>query len=130
MTEKIRLPHLPFLPFARRVAGDQPLWWDLPEASRKAEWSASRFTHTCGGVMTAVDLGEILGVSRKTITRYVRDGIPWVSAEDLCDQIGVHPKEVWNDYYFILYDYELMFEVESKIDDLVDDKIMDKIGGQ
>ncbi len=126
---KLKLPNLPFRPFALKLAGDQQLMLDLPKADQAAALYASRLTHRYGGLMTTVDLAAFCCVDPNMIKRWFKHGIRWTRAEDLCDQLGFHPVEVWPDYYQLLADAEYEFVVGMKDDDLVDDKIMEKIGG-
>lgn len=113
--QQLKLPRLPFNPLARVIAGDQPLWYELPEHSRYAEMRAARHSYDVGGVMTNVDIGAILGITRKSVERYMKAGIPFRTAEDFCDRIGVHPKNVWSDYYSIISDAEWDAAVEFEI---------------
>ena len=42
-------------------------------------------------------LAELLGVSRRAVSRWAMSGVPLRSAEDACDRLGIHPCEVWGD---------------------------------
>lgn len=127
---KLKLPNLPFRPLALKFAGDQELLQDLPLADQRSALSASRLTHRYGGYMTITDLSDLCGVATNIISRWFRNGVPWIRGENLCDKYGFHPVEVWPDYYQLLADAEYEFAVGMKEDDLVDDKIMEKLGGK
>jgi len=48
-----------------------------------------------GGCVKAEELAQLLGVSRKTITRWSRIGIPLQSADQLATRLGYNPIAVW-----------------------------------
>jgi len=126
---KLCLPNLPFRPLVMKRIGDQRLMMDLPVEDRRQELRNSRLNNRYGGIVTITDLAELFGTDTHSIARWFKIGVRWNMAEDLCDRIGLHPAEVWPDYYGLLADAELEFEISMKDDDLVDDKIMEKIGG-
>jgi hypothetical protein len=63
--------------------------------------------------VTHRQIAEVFGVTRRTIDRYCRDGIPLFNAETICDHIGVHPSEVWPDYHERALAYQ---EARAEID--------------
>jgi hypothetical protein len=127
---KLILPNLPFRPLALKCAGEWPLMMDLPKQDQRSMLRNARLNNSCGGVITIVDLADRLSTDHHSISRWFKHGVRWHIGEDLCDRIHVHPVEVWPDYYRLLADAELEFELGMQVDDLVDDKIMEKIGGQ
>lgn len=126
---KLRLPNLPFRPLVMKRIGDQRLMMDLPVEDRRQELRNSRLNNRYGGIVTITDLAELFGTDTHSIARWFKIGVRWNMGEDLCDRIGLHPAEVWPDYYGLLADAEYEFAIGMKEDDLVDDRIMEKIGG-
>lgn len=53
------------------------------------------YSDPTGGCVKAEELARLLGVSRKTITRWTRDGIPVQSADQLATRLGYNPIAVW-----------------------------------
>lgn len=114
--KKLPLPNLPFRPLALKRAGDQRLLMDLPEADQRKELNNARMHNRYGGFMTLNDLSDLFGSNPATLRRWFKIGVRWTLAEDLCDRMGVHPVEVWPDYYRILADIELEFGKEVSLD--------------
>jgi hypothetical protein len=44
-------------------------------------------------------IAEHVGLSSRTICRYVRDGIPLARADDIACRFGVHPSAIWPDWF-------------------------------
>lgn len=124
---KLKLPNLAFRPLALKLAGDQRLLIDVPKKDRMAELYSARLTHRYGGYLTNTDLSELCCVATNVVARWFRNGVRWERGEDLCDQFGIHPVEVWPEYYQILADVQFEFVLGCKNDDLIDDKIMEKM---
>ena len=126
---KLCLPNLPFRTLVMKRIGDQRLMMDQPVEDRRQELRNSLLNNRYGGIVTITDLALLFDTDTNSITRWFKIGVRWNMAEDLCDRIGLHPAEVWSDYYELLADAEYEFAIGMKDDDLVDDKIMEKIGG-
>ncbi len=107
--KKLPLPKLPFRPLALKRMGDKPLLMDLPKADQRRELLNARMHNKYGGYTTITDLAVLFKTDTHSIARWFREGVRWEKGEDLCDHIGLHPVEVWPDYYQILADVE--FEV-------------------
>lgn len=45
------------------------------------------------------DVARVVGVSRRTVARWQRCGVPLDATESACDALGLHPCEVWGDEY-------------------------------
>jgi len=128
--KKMVLPNLPFRPLVMKRISGQRLMMDLPIEDQRKELLNMRLNNRYGGLVTITDLAVLFETNTHSIARWFKTGVRWNLGEDLCDRIGVHPVEVWPEYYQILADAEYEFEIGMKVDDLVDDRIMEKIGGK
>lgn len=48
---------------------------------------------------TVSTLARALGKDRMQVSRWRRDGVPVVSADHIAVALGMHPVEVWPDWY-------------------------------
>lgn len=61
---------------------------------------------------TQGQLAELLGMSRRNLTRYVQQGMSMRVAERFCDRLGLFPVEVWGDDWL---DAVVMFELWRQV---------------
>lgn len=45
------------------------------------------------------DVGELIGISHRSVARFVAEGIPEYRADQLAIALGVHPCAIWPDWY-------------------------------
>ena len=82
-----RLPSRPLYDAAAYVAGK-------PLHGHECRYCGDNAAITTGCVK-GEELAHLLGVSRKTVTRWTRDGIPLQSADQLAIRLGYNPVAVW-----------------------------------
>lgn len=46
------------------------------------------------------ELAQLIGVSRRTVTRWAAEGVPIVSADRAAMALGLHPTEVWGRMFY------------------------------
>lgn len=44
-------------------------------------------------------IAERFGVSRRTVVRWGTEGLPAHRMDEIADQLGLHPTEIWDCYY-------------------------------
>lgn len=70
-----------------------PLWRLAEVRADMTEGSA-----TAEGSFTQVVFADMLGMSERSVGRWVSEGrLPWVSADEAACALGLHPSLVWGD---------------------------------
>jgi|688.fasta_scaffold169307_2 hypothetical protein len=82
-----RLPSRPLYDAAAYVAGK-------PLHAKTCRYCGDNAAVTSGCVK-AEELARLLGVSRKTVTRWTKHGIPLRYADQLATRLGYNPIAVW-----------------------------------
>jgi lambda repressor-like predicted transcriptional regulator len=55
--------------------------------------------HSALGIASVRELAEACDVGRTQMQRYLRDGIPELAADRIAVRVGLHPGEVWPDWF-------------------------------
>ena len=92
-----------------------PLWRLAEVRADMTEGSA-----TADGSFTQVVFADMLGMSERSVGRWVSEGrLPWVSADEAAVALGLHPSLVWgDDWWNVKGDFDAL--ADAAVDDLAD----------
>ncbi len=83
---------LPWAPFARWYG---PILGDDGPTDGSGRWTNREYAH-------ARVLGDLFGVSARTVQRWVTDGVPEPQADHMACRLGVHPSAIWSCWFSML----------------------------
>lgn len=79
---------------------ETPLYWPASERSfRVVEHPLPEGRYSLVAVAAGYEdrtvLAELIGVSPRTVLRYLADGLSWAQADTVACRLGVHPSALW-----------------------------------
>lgn len=78
-----------------RPVGPRVAWGALERYIGPITYQALGFRAHARETAHAVIIGELVGLSARTIFRYKTDGVPLARADEIACRLGTHPALIW-----------------------------------